>query len=131
MKAPNNRPTEKMERFIAEVEEEERLRTQQNNLPFPINSNNFVELDMQQIVDKLLQNKNIKKEIYAQASKKLEKEEDVEAVKTILSEYFECFMLLGYGVDGKRLVIKYAENDRDEDSIIELLRFALMKILQG
>ena len=56
---------------------------------------------------------------------------DPEIIKAILSEYLNCFALIGYDLEGKRIVIKWSPNDKSEDSLVELIRCIFLNIAQN
>ncbi len=117
MRAPNNKPTEKTEQRLAE---EERLL---NSKP--------IKMDIGSILENLFEDEKVQEEILAEASKRLDTEESINNVKYILSEFFNSFLVLGYGVDGERIIIKKCDSDKDDDSLIEILRHVFMKTIQG
>ena len=121
MRAPYNKPTEKTEKRISKKP------------PIPISQNNnlsLVELDLPSLIEKVLQDEHIQDEIHIEATKRLNTEESIKSVKAILSEYFDSFMVLGYDVDGDRLIVKHTKTDRDDDSMLEMLRYVFMTMLQ-
>jgi hypothetical protein len=127
MKAPNNKPTEKTEQRI----EAERLGPKITKLGDLGDDTQFIELDIKDLVKQMLTTESVQQEITKEATKRLDKEETVGAVKSILSEYFNAFIILGYGVNGDRIVIKETKSDMGDDSIIEVLRYVLMKMVHG
>lgn len=52
-------------------------------------------------------------------------------IKNILSEFLDNFIIMGYDLNGVRTVIKNATTHKDEDSIIELVKYTLYSILKG
>ena len=66
-----------------------------------------------------------------EASKKMDSEDALKTVKSTLSEYLNAYIFLGYDINGTRIVVKHTESDLYEDSIIELLRFVFMRIING
>lgn len=91
----------------------------------------FIEMDLTHLLQNFLVDSNFQEEIIKNATKELDSENAIAMVKNILSEYFTSFMLLGYDINGDRKVIKLAKTDRDEDSIIELLRYVMIRIIGG
>ena len=87
-------------------------------------------LNLTEKTEKRLTNKSISNtssnETLQKIYKKLNTEESVNIVKTILTEYFNNYMLIGYDIAGDRVVIHHAKNNKDEDAVIELLRYVLM-----
>lgn len=47
---------------------------------------------------------------------------DLTVLKTIITEYLDTFMLMGYNVDGERIVIQHFNSHRDRDAIMEFLK---------
>ena len=64
-------------------------------------------------------------------NKKLIDDANIDIIKNILSEYFNCFALIGYDINGKRVVCKWTASDQHEDSLIELLRCVFMNIVNN
>jgi len=64
-----------------------------------------------------------------EATMRLSNKQDAERVKNMLSEYFNGFILTGYNTDGKRVIIKGSKDDKDDDALVEQLRYLLMKML--
>ena len=91
----------------------------------------LVKIDVQTLLERMLNDENVQKEIEAEAIKKLDTKESVDAVKAILGEYLDSYMILGYGIDGSRIILKKTKTNRDEDSIIEMLRCVFMSMIQG
>lgn len=60
-----------------------------------------------------------------------DKQVDPMVIKAMLSEYMACFALLGYDIDGNRIIIKWAPSDQAEDSLIELVRCIFLNIAQN
>lgn len=52
-------------------------------------------------------------------------------IKNILSEYMSCFAVLGYDINGNRIIIKWSPNDQAEDSLVELVRLIFVNIASG
>ena len=121
MRAPTNKPTEKTEKRLANTS---------TNKP-AVNESQYVKVDIQSVIQKMLEDGTLQNELSKEATKQLTTRQAVNTVKNILSEYFDCFMLMGYGVDGRRTIIRHSKTDRDEDSIVELLRYVLIRIMQN
>lgn len=115
MRAPNNKPTQKTEERLADTANDV------TELP-PVK-----EIDITTLLQELLG----EEDVLSIASKRLDSAEDITNIKAILSEYFESFLIMGYGVEGKRILIKHSQNEKDEDSLVEMLRFVFMKMIQG
>ena len=118
MRAPNNKPTEKTEKRLS----------QNHNLS---SDTKYIELDINTLIQQMFNTPDVKNEITKQATKRLNTQQSATMVKNILSEYFNSFMLLGYGVDGDRVIIKNTTTDMEEDSLVELVRYVFMRMMQG
>ena len=76
-------------------------------------------------------NEEISQDTYTMnATKSLSTEQDIQTLKQILAEYFDSFMVLGYGINGNRIIIRYTKTDKDEDSLLEMLRHVFMRTIQ-
>lgn len=128
MKAPISKPTPKTEKRLAASANPLEALT-------PPANGEYVQIDLQELVSKMLgaeqDSELVTNEIIQEAYKRLETEDEIDSVKAILSEFFDSYMLLGYGVGGKRTIIRHAKSDRDDDSIVELLRYVFMRMMQG
>jgi len=47
---------------------------------------------------------------------------DLTVLKGIITEYLDTFMIMGYNVDGERVVIQHFNSHRDRDAIMEFLK---------
>jgi hypothetical protein len=47
---------------------------------------------------------------------------DLNILKSLITEYLDTFMLMGYNVDGERIVIQHFNTHRDRDAIMEFLK---------
>lgn len=118
MKAPYNKPTEKTEKRLASKQ-------------ISIGSNTqVVAVNLNDVLSKITKDKDLQNYIRNEATKRIDSEESVESIKVILSEYFNSFIVLGYGVDGERIIIKDTRTDRDSDSILEMLRYVIVRMIQ-
>jgi hypothetical protein len=57
------------------------------------------------------------------------KEKDLEHLNLIMEEYLNCYMVLGYDLNGEKVCIMNAKNATDKDALIEHLRSTLVGIL--
>jgi len=87
------------------------------------------EEDLQELLESVLSSEDIQEEILKDATKRLNTEQAVGTVKSLMSEYFSTFMILGYDVNGNRMIIKHTRTHRDEDSLMEMLRYVIMRML--
>ena len=97
----------------------------------PPSKTKYIELNINDVMQKMMQQESIKEFIHKEAIKRLDTEEEIKNLTAILTEFFSTFIVLGYGVDGNRIVIKHTKTDRDEDSIVEVLRYVFMRIING
>ena len=126
MIAPDNKPTEKTEQRIAQ----ERKSYPDNTPSTQPNSNtHYIDMDMQSLMRGLLNSQEMRTEIRKEALRRIDSEEAASIVKNFLSEYFTSCIVLGYDVEGNRTVIRNSNSDRDDDSLIELIRFVLLNMV--
>jgi hypothetical protein len=57
------------------------------------------------------------------------KEKDLDHLNLIMEEYLNCYMVLGYDLNGEKVCIMSAKNASDRDALIEHLRSTLVGIL--
>lgn len=125
MRAPNDKPTEKTERRLAS-----QSLSNNPNKDVP----QYIEVDLKTLVQELIgeDSANAPEDILTtNAIKRIDTKEAITTVKAILGEYFDCYMLMGYGVDGKRTIIRQAKTDQHVDSILEMFRYVFMRLVQG
>lgn len=58
-------------------------------------------------------------------------EKNMSILKSLVEEYLGSFIILGYTIDGTRITIKNVQNDRDDDALIEQLRYLLLQIMNN
>jgi len=119
MRAPYNKPTPKTKKRLASGT----LKEASEYGP--------LEIDINALVEKMLGSESVQEELLKTATKRLQTKDEVDMIKAILSEYLDAYMILGYGVDGKRVIVKSTKTNQDEDSIIEMLRFVFMRMVQS
>jgi hypothetical protein len=66
---------------------------------------------------------------YDNATLKQYKVKDLEQLDTVITEYLNTFMLLGYDINGEKVVIMHATNPHDRDALVEHLRTTLLGII--
>lgn len=66
---------------------------------------------------------------YDNATLKQYKVKDLEQLDTVITEYLDTFMLLGYDINGEKVVIMHATNPHDRDALVEHLRTTLLGII--
>jgi hypothetical protein len=57
--------------------------------------------------------------------------ESMTQLKNMVEEYMDCFVIVGYDVNGRRVIVKHTKNDRDEDSLVEQVRYLFYAIMAG
>ena len=57
------------------------------------------------------------------------KEKDLDHLNLIMEEYLNCYMVLGYDLNGEKICIMTAKTATDKDALIEHLRSTLVGIL--
>jgi len=117
MRSPINKPNDKTSD-----------KTSSNNTP--PDSSELVEIDLKEIMKKLMNNKAVKEEVTKEAMRRIDTQQSVDAIKNILSEYFNAYILIGYGIDGRRTILRSANSDQDDDSLFELIRYTFMRVMQ-
>lgn len=63
---------------------------------------------------------------YDTATVKKHKEKDLEHLDSLVSEYLDTFMILGYDPNGEKALIMHARSHHDKDALIEHLRTTLL-----
>lgn len=66
---------------------------------------------------------------YDNATLKQYKVKDLEQLDTVITEYLDTFMLLGYDINGEKVIIMHATNPHDRDALVEHLRTTLLGII--
>lgn len=66
---------------------------------------------------------------YDNATLKQYKVKDLEQLDTVITEYLDTFMLLGYDINGEKVIITHATNPHDRDALVEHLRTTLLGII--
>jgi hypothetical protein len=56
---------------------------------------------------------------------------DLYSLDTVVSEYLQTFMILGYDINGERICITHAENASARDALLEHLRSTFINIING
>lgn len=57
------------------------------------------------------------------------KEKDLDHLNNIMEEYLNCYMVLGYDLNGEKICIMNAHSSSEKDALIEHLRSTLVGIL--
>jgi hypothetical protein len=66
---------------------------------------------------------------YDNATLKSYKVKDLEHLDTLVSEYLGSYMILGYDINGEKVVIMHATSPHDKDALVEHLRTTLLGII--
>lgn len=56
---------------------------------------------------------------------------DTDQIKSLLSEYLDSYIVIGYDIKGARVVFDSAKTDKQMDALIENLRSLFYKIMSG
>jgi hypothetical protein len=65
------------------------------------------------------------------ATTKQSKLKDLYHLDTVVTEYLQSFMILGYDINGEKVCITHAENASARDALIEHLRSTFFGIMNG
>jgi hypothetical protein len=65
------------------------------------------------------------------ATTKQNKLKDLYHLDTVVTEYLQSFMILGYDINGEKVCITHAENASARDALIEHLRSTFFGIMNG
>ena len=68
---------------------------------------------------------------YDTATVKQHKVKDLEHLNTIVTEYLQAFMILGYDINGEKVFVMHATNPHDKDALVEHLRTTLLSIINN
>ena len=93
----------------------------QGNIP-------LIEIDSNMMKEILERAANSKSQLI---KKYINNQKDAEVLRSIIQEYYTSFILIGYSVDNKRLIIKSTNSDKDEDALLEELRYVCFKLSGG
>ena len=52
---------------------------------------------------------------------------DLALLKSIITEYLDCFLLVGYNLEGERIILQNFNKARDRDAIMEFLKIVFIK----
>jgi hypothetical protein len=66
---------------------------------------------------------------YDTALIKQSKVKDLEHLDNIVEEYLQAYMILGYDLNGEKVLIMHASNPHDRDALVEHLRTTLLGIV--
>ena len=60
-----------------------------------------------------------------QTESKIE-ERDYQLLKSVVTEYLDSYLLMGYNTQGERILIQHATSAKDQDAIVEFLKNVFM-----
>lgn len=93
-------------------------------------------IDSEQAVKKILPEKKLAEveevikqaflRFYDSAQLKQHRVKDLEHLDGIVAEFLKAFMILGYDLNGEKVVIMHATNHQEKDALIEHLRTTLL-----
>jgi len=86
--------------------------------------------EVKDFINKLI-NSQMNPKTAVQVPKQRQRQLDEEMVKSRLSEFLNSYIILGYDVNDKRVLIKHIKTESHEDAIIELLKVTLYKIMSN
>ena len=66
---------------------------------------------------------------YDNATLKQYKVKDLEQLDTVITEYLDTFMVLGYDINGEKVLIMHATSPHDRDALVEHMRTTLLGII--
>lgn len=73
--------------------------------------------------------KNAFLRFYDSAQLKQYRVKDLEHLDTLVSEFLDTFMILGYDINGEKVFIMHAKSPHDKDALVEHLRTTLLGII--
>lgn len=80
-------------------------------------------------VEELIKNAFLR--FYDNAQLKQFKVKDLEHLDSVVSEFLQTFMVLGYDMNGEKIFIMHATNPHDRDALVEHLRTTLLGIINA
>ena len=94
-----------------------------------INDNNLIDiqkkvfdavnnLELQRSLDKMLKQHVHENQIIKR---------DFSILKDAITEYLDSFLVLGYSLDGERIVIQHFKSPKDKDAIVEFMKNIFLK----
>jgi len=58
-------------------------------------------------------------------------ERDYMLLKSVITEYLDCYMLFGYNTQGERIIVQHASTPKDRDAVLEFLKTIFMQQQQS
>ena len=71
------------------------------------------------------------KQFYTNSISKQNKIKDLKHLDTIVAEYLQSFMILGYDITGEKICISNASTPAARDALIEHMRSTFLNIMNG
>jgi hypothetical protein len=80
-------------------------------------------------LNKWLQDNSLTSPAELTRKRNIENMDDYITLEQTVTEFLDTFLLIGYNLEGQRVMIQHTRNNRDQDALIELLRnIAVMPI---
>ena len=81
-------------------------------------------VEQQQFMAKLNQWLSLNKDNQAETNRRrnLETLNDYVTLEQTVTEFLDTFLLIGYNLQGQRVIVQHCSNNRDQDALIELVR---------
>ena len=103
-------------------------RKKKNILP-PTKSKQKVQGVLQQSINDVIEQAFMR--FYTAENTKRHKLKDLYHLDTIVEEYLQSYMILGYDINGEKVCITHAKTPAERDSLIEHLRTTFIGIMNG
>jgi hypothetical protein len=91
----------------------------------PVTTAPFVQKQIDDVIEQALTR------FYEASRSKQCKVHDLQHLDTIVAEYLQTFMILGYDINGEKICISHASTPAARDSLIEHLRTTFLSIMNG
>jgi hypothetical protein len=91
----------------------------------PVTTAPFVQKQIDDVIEQALTR------FYEASRGKQSKIHDLQHLDTIVAEYLQTFMILGYDINGEKICISHASTPAARDSLIEHLRTTFLSIMNG
>jgi hypothetical protein len=85
----------------------------------------FVQKQIDDVIEQALTR------FYEASKSKQSKILDLQHLDTIVAEYLQTFMILGYDINGEKVCISHASTPAARDSLIEHLRTTFLSVMNG
>ena len=132
MKTPENnsnkRPKKNSKEIPISAPAKEETPSASTQSPVPSENIPLIEIDENMMKEIMSRSTVIKSE---KIKKLIADQKDAESLRAIIQEYYTSFIIVGYSVDNKRLIIKSTNSDKDEDALLEELRYVCYKLGGG